>query len=177
MVSADSRKRRTRACLKGVYAADSTEHRQNDAQERTLILLNIELFNRIDPSVIVGHSMGGYLAQKLLESTPVPKVALLATLPGDKLSSTDLAHLRSELPCSHSRAVIDTAMRAAPEVDRAVASRSRFIVIGGDRDRVVPPRWTEATARRYGVPAAILPGGHQLMLGGSATRVASAICS
>ncbi len=47
MVSANSRKRRTSACLRGVYATGSTEHCQTTPQHRALSLSNIELFNRI----------------------------------------------------------------------------------------------------------------------------------
>ena len=130
----------------------------------------------IDPTVVVGHSMGGYLVQRLLEKRYVPKAVLLASMPSDAREG-DIAHVRSELRCSYSRAVIDAAMRTAPAVDLASARRGRFIVIGGEADTVVPKAWTQATARNFDVPPSFVAGGHQLLRGGSSAYVARAICA
>jgi surfactin synthase thioesterase subunit len=43
-------------------------------------------------------------------------------------------------------------------------------VIGGEHDRVVPKRWVSHTARRYGVKAQFVPGGHLLLRGHAATQ-------
>ena len=132
--------------------------------------------NHFDPSVIVGHSMGGYLVQKHVETSFVPKVVLLAPVPA-RAGADGIAHVRSELRCADSRAVIDTAMSAAPDIDVAAALRSKFVVIGGSRDRVVPMRWTETTASQYGVAAQTVPGGHQLMAGPTVDQVSGAVCA
>ena len=131
---------------------------------------------QFDPNVIVGHSMGGYLVQKHLETNFVPKAVLLAPVP-PRAGADGIGHVRAELRCADSRAVIDAAMTAAPEIDVAAAARSTFVVIGGSRDRVVPMRWTETTARQYGVAARTVTAGHQLMSGPTAADVSSAVCA
>ena len=132
--------------------------------------------NYFDPSVIVGHSMGGYLVQKHAETSFIPRAVLLAPVP-PRAGADGIAHVRSELRCADSRAVIDTAMTAAPAIDVGASHRSSFVVIGGSRDRVVPMRWTETTARQYGVVARTVSGGHQLMTGPTVGQVSDAVCA
>jgi pimeloyl-ACP methyl ester carboxylesterase len=129
-----------------------------------------------DPTVIVGHSVGAYLVQKHIETVHVPRVVLLAPVP-PKAGVDGIAHVRSELRCADSRAVIDAAMTDAPAINANAVGISTFAVLGGSRDRVVPTRWTQTTATRYGVAAQIVPGGHQLMVGSAADHVTSAVCA
>ena len=50
-----------------------------------------EAVNRIGkPPVLVGHSMGGFVAQKYLEDAPVPALALLAPVPPQGLLASQL---------------------------------------------------------------------------------------
>jgi len=73
------------------------------------------------------------------------------------------------------RAVIDHALRAAPDVDVASPSKAVMVVIGGWRDRVVPAPWVRGTARRYAVRADFVESGHLLMMGQASNAVARVI--
>lgn len=104
------------------------------------------------------------------------KAVLLAALPPTVPKADDL-NVKAELHCAHFRAVIDSALPVAPDVDVQAASKGSVVVIGGTRDRVVPTPWVRYTARRYGVQPKMVDGGHQLMLGRAASAVAEAIAA
>ena len=127
------------------------------------------------PTLIVGHSMGGYLVQRHLEAHPAMRAVLLASLPPDVPAADDLAHLKAELHCADSRTVLDTAIAGAPEVDVQAAGRTPLVVLGGTRDRVVPMPWVRHTARRYRVEPRFVEGGHRLMMGRAASAVVAAL--
>ena len=86
-----------------------------------------------------------------------------------------LSHLKAELHCADSRTVLDMALDRAPRVDVAAVARTPLRVLGGTRDRVVPMPWVRHTALRYGVEPGFIDGGHRLMLGRAAARVAGAL--
>ena len=134
-----------------------------------------------DPSVIVGHSMGGYLVQHQAAVCPVARTVLLASFPPVALAPAELVHVQTELQCSHSPKVIGHAMRDAPDIDvsftRPAPSRRAVAVLGGTRDRIVPESWVQRTASRYGVVASFIQAGHRLMLGEAAATVAQAIAT
>lgn len=136
------------------------------------VAANAEAF---EPSVIVGHSLGGYLVRRHLESAAVARAVLLASLPPSILVSDELGHVKAELRCADGRAVLDSALCEAPSVNVGAVSSIGLRVIGGTRDRVVPSAWVRYTARRYGVDAGFIEGGHRLMMGRTATAVAHAI--
>ena len=127
------------------------------------------------PTLIVGHSMGGYLVQRHLEEHPAVRAVLLASLPPDVPAGDDLENLKAELHCANSRTVLDTAIAHAPEVDVEAAGRTPLIVLGGTRDRVVPMPWVRHTARRYRVEPRFIEGGHRLMMGRAAAAVVRAL--
>lgn len=128
-----------------------------------------------EPTLMVGHSMGGYLVQRHLETHPAAQAVLLASLPPEVPAADDLSHLKAELHCADSRTVLDTALAGAPRVDVAAVARTPLRVFGGTRDRVVPMPWVRHTALRYGVEPGFIDGGHRLMLGRAAARVAGAL--
>jgi pimeloyl-ACP methyl ester carboxylesterase/GNAT superfamily N-acetyltransferase len=127
------------------------------------------------PTVIVGHSLGGYLVQRFLEAGTVTRAVLLASLPPGALPYEDLGHVKAEMRCADGSAVMDAALHGAPSIDVAAVSRASLIVMGGIRDRVVPSRWVQETARRYAVGAAFVDGGHRLMSGRAGQAVAQVI--
>jgi pimeloyl-ACP methyl ester carboxylesterase len=147
------------------------------AQLHSLLACVAASADALDPSVVVGHSLGGYLVQRHLEKSPVRRAVLLASLPPETLDSDDLARVKAELKGAHARAVIDHALPAAPDVTVASTSKTAMRVIGGSRDRVVPPPWIRGTARRYGVHADFVDGGHLLMVGQPSNAVARAIAT
>lgn len=127
------------------------------------------------PTLIVGHSMGGYLVQRHLEEHPAVRAVLLTSLPPDVPAAHDLEHLKAELHCANMRTVLDTAIAGAPEVDVDAAGRTPLVVLGGTRDRVVPMPWVRHTAMRYRVEPRFVEGGYRLMMGRAAGAVVRAL--
>ncbi len=152
-------------------------YRPTEAQLQGLLDCVASNAESFEPDVIVGHSMGGYLVQRHLETSRVKRAVLLASLPPSVPVQDDLGHVKAELHCTHSRAVIDSALPCAPNVDVESAGQSQVTVIGGLNDRVVPTPWVRYTARRYGVEPTFLEGGHRLMMGRAAAAVSRAIAA
>lgn len=148
-----------------------------DAQLQDLLECVAANASAFQPDVIVGHSMGGYLVQRHLESHRVPRAVLLASLPPSVPVADDLSHVKAELHCAHSRAVIDSALPQAPNVDVDSALPINVTVIGGHSDRVVPKPWVRYTARRYGVTPQFVDSGHNMMRGRASASVAQAIAA
>ena len=130
---------------------------------------------RFEPTLIVGHSMGGYLVQRHLQTHRVERAVLLASIPPNVPRSDDLRHVMAELHCSNSRVVARLALTDAPDVDVSAVCGTPLLVFGGTRDRVVPSQWVRDTARRYGVMPRLVHGGHRLMLGRAANDVMEAL--
>ena len=147
------------------------------AQLHSLLACVAASAEALDPSVVVGHSLGCYLVQRHLERSLVRRAVLLASLPPEALDSDDRERVKSELKGGHARAVIDHALLAAPDVDVSAATKTAMLVIGGIRDRVVPAPWIRNTASRYGVRADFVDGGHLLMMGRTSGVVAHAIAT
>jgi pimeloyl-ACP methyl ester carboxylesterase len=132
---------------------------------------------RFAPTLLLGHSMGGYLVQRHLETHPVERAVLLASIPPNVPRSDDLRHVMAELHCANSRVAVQLALTDAPDVDVCAAGGTPVIVFGGTRDRVVPGHWVRDTARRYGVKPRLIEGGHRLMLGRAANDVVEAFAA
>ena len=129
------------------------------------------------PTLIVGHSMGGYLVQRQLQTRPAARAVLLASLPPMVLATDDLRHVMAELHCANSRLAVQHALTGAPDVDVRAVLRTPLLVIGGKRDRVVPMPWVRHTAMRYGVEPRFVNAGHRLMLGRATNEVVCAIAA
>lgn len=167
------------------------------------------------PPVLIGHSMGGMVAQKYLESHEAAGVVLLASVPPQGLwaAALGLAFRRPNLLYDLNRLLgggqpaldtlqaamfaqpVDTAdlvrwyKRMQPESHRAIwdmtffnlplKSRMRLpplLVLGAERDNLIPTSQVDMTARHYGVTADIFPDmGHGMMLERDWTRVADRI--
>jgi pimeloyl-ACP methyl ester carboxylesterase len=165
--------------------------------------------------VVIGHSMGGFVAQKYLERQALPAMALIASVPPHGLvpASMSLALLKPQLLNELNgllftgRASMD-AMRQAlfagpiavdrlsryyrltqPESPRVIWDMSFFdlpqlwrihmpplLVLGAERDVMVPPQQVELCAQTYGTRAQIFPGmGHAMMLDAGWQEVADRI--
>lgn len=167
-----------------------------------------------DP-IIVGHSMGGFVAQKYLERAAPPGVVLMATVPPQGLLSASLAlafsnpGLFAEVNSMmhHSRVSPDALQkvlfaapieadrlrsyyrRMQPESQRAMWDMTFFnlpqlrrarcppmLVLGAERDVLVPAAQAEQAARYYGTEAEIFPAmGHVMMLDADWQQVADRI--
>jgi predicted alpha/beta hydrolase family esterase len=123
------------------------------------------------PTLVVGHSLGGYLVQRHAQQRPVEKLVLLASLPPCLPVAHQLQETLALLHCPLAQQAASTALDQAPDVAPNNIT-SNVIVIGGEFDRVVGPRWVRDTASRYGVAARFVSGGHQLMLGQTGREVA-----
>lgn len=132
---------------------------------------------RFEPTLIVGHSMGGYLVQRHLQTHRLERAVLLASIPPNVPRSDDLRNVMAELHCSKSRDVAQLALTGAPDVDVSAVRGTPIVVFGGTRDRVVPQHWTRDTARRYGVALRLVEGGHCLMFGQGANAVMQALAA
>ncbi|MEY2633015.1 MAG: hypothetical protein RIR00_1669 [Pseudomonadota bacterium] len=152
------------------------------------------------PPVLIGHSMGGFVAQKYLEHRSAPAAALVCSVPPQGLVMAQF-HLMFQKPGLFmemnnllsgrqvSLEVIREALFAEPvdnvllnkffthmqmESQRALWDMSMFnlphlvmrkrpplLVLGAEKDVLVPAFLVQATARTYGVPDHIFRGmGH-----------------
>ncbi len=165
----------------------------------------IEVAARLpQPPLLIGHSMGGFVVQKYLESHPAHGAVLMCSVPPQGLMSaafgmmfshpgllTDLNRLMNggtvaldalrEALFAQPIAVDDLTRFyhwSQPESHRAIWDMTLFnlphpsrladiplLVLGAERDHLIPPSLVEMTASRYGVEAEIFPGvSHGLML-------------
>lgn len=122
------------------------------------------------PTLLVGHSMGGYLVQRHRQTRPVARTLLLASLPPRVPRERELDQAISHLDCPLAQAVAQIAMADAPDLEPQSADAG-VLVIGGERDPVVSKRWVRHTAAHHGVEARFVPGGHRLMSGRAAGDV------
>jgi surfactin synthase thioesterase subunit/GNAT superfamily N-acetyltransferase len=123
-----------------------------------------------EPTLIVGHSMGGYLVQRHLQTRPARRLVLLASLPPLLPGKVELAHRLSQLQCPLAQASARAALVNAPDLEIGGPHAAQVQVIGGEHDRVVPKRWVSKTAKCYGVKAQFVSGGHLLLRGQAAVQ-------
>ncbi len=123
------------------------------------------------PTLIIGHSLGGYLVQRHLQTRPVARGVLLASLPPTVPRERELRQVMAQLTCKLAGAAVEVALTDAPDLEGRAASVAPMLVIGGSRDRVVPMPWVRQTAARYGVQARMVNGGHRVMYGRAAEAV------
>lgn len=144
-----------------------------------------------EPTVLIGHSMGGFIVQKCLERHSAPGAALVCSVPPQGLIAAQF-HLLFQKPqlffeinrvvggnypgadvlCDalfHQEISPEAAEnflgRMQPESQRAIWDMSMFnlpllpmlrrppmLVIGAEKDVLVPAFLVQATARTYGLP-------------------------
>ena len=153
-----------------------------------------------EPAVLVGHSMGGFIVQKLLERRAAPAAALVCSVPPQGLIAAQFhlflqkPHLFLEIngimsgnqPSSATlrdalfandvddHVVEDFLNRMQTESHRAIWDMSMFnlpllpilsrppmLILGAEKDVLVPAFLVQATAHTYGLPDRIFHGmGH-----------------
>jgi pimeloyl-ACP methyl ester carboxylesterase len=126
-----------------------------------------------EPTLIVGHDLGGYLVQRHLQSAPVSRAVLLASMPAEVPRDTVLDETLGRIACPLARESARTALTDAPDL-APLSLRELAVnnvqVFGGLSDPLVPGDWVHRTAERYGVHPQFVAGGHRLMVGQSANE-------
>lgn len=115
--------------------------------------------------ILVGHSMGGLVVQRYLETNKAEKAVLLGAVPPTGLQGDALTAAQQGLRSEFARDILGRAMLDFKPIDTSRID-TPVTVIGGARDKVIPPELVVETARAYGTLAHIIPdAGHALMLG------------
>jgi non-heme chloroperoxidase len=115
--------------------------------------------------ILVGHSMGGLVVQRYLERHAAEKAVLLGAVPPNGLQGDALKAAQQGLRSEFARDILGRAMVDFEPIDVSRIS-TPVTVIGGAKDKVVPPELVFDTARAYGTLAHVIPdAGHALMLG------------
>jgi pimeloyl-ACP methyl ester carboxylesterase len=150
------------------------------------------------PPVLIGHSMGGGVVQKYLETHAAPGAILFASMPpygmaasfmeawrrhplrwfnanvtmnskylfdspelcrefffSRDTSDAELAHFAGRVSDESYRALFDMTLTNYIDPDRV---KTPLLVMGGEKDIVIPPRDVLETGRRYKARAQVLPG-------------------
>jgi pimeloyl-ACP methyl ester carboxylesterase len=132
--------------------------------------------DKLAPTLVVGHSMGGYLVQRWLRTRTTLSAVLLASLPPRLPRGQTQDDVLAKLECPLAQSAARTALATAPDLDdAAIATPVR--VIGGRRDRIMRKAWVHETAARYKVAAQFVSGGHRLMHGPAAAEVVRLLAS
>lgn len=127
------------------------------------------------PSLILGHSLGGYIAQLLHHEVASDDVILLGSIPPDALDHQELQTAVRGLKTEHAQLILKKALSIRPA---KLQSNSGCIhIIGGKFDRVIPPALVERTAKHYDADHLMLDCGHDLLTGAACEDISSLIHS
>lgn len=149
------------------------------------------------PPVVIAHSLGTLVAQRLLQRYPARAGVLLTPIPAGGIPGTMVQGMRRK-PVDFTKAVLGATLHFAaddlfadlpPEVSRAYLSRigrespwaqyamlrperlgpllSPVLVVGAQEDRLVAATDVDRCARALGTGPVWVPGGHDVMLDGS----------
>nr|WP_176426012.1 alpha/beta fold hydrolase [Chromobacterium sp. ASV5] len=125
-------------------------------------------------SVIVGHSMGGFLTQRALENNArIRKAALIASVPPWGLLPSTLEPVVEFLGDPLGKIIASQAAEGKPAYVNPDHISAGMQVIGGSRDRIIPADVVAATARSYDVePIMIDDAGHAMISSSKWNQVA-----
>lgn len=132
-------------------------------------------------TIIVAHSMGGYLVQKYASITkekdqPI-KIFLLASVPPfnfASLTSNLVDVIDARLVEIKQNNLFEIARKNLPSINTENIT-SEIICIAGKDDKVIPLDWKKKLSFHYKSPLYIVEGGHNLMLNKSWNNVADII--
>ena len=119
--------------------------------------------------VLVGHSMGGYLAQSCVASMPegtFQGLVLVCSVPPDGAVPAGQAavrdHIQNLMPSNEAREMLDRFLGVAGRFDVSDVN-CPVVCIAGRHDKVVPMAWSRAMAETYDADLLCLEGGHDIM--------------
>lgn len=149
------------------------------------------------PPVVIAHSLGTLVAQRLLQRYPARAGVLMTPIPAGGIPGTVVQGMRRK-PVDFTKAVLGATLRFSaddlfsdlpPEVARGYVSRigrespwaqyamlrperlgpllCPVLVVGAEDDRLVAAADVERCARALGTQPLWVPGGHDVMLDGS----------
>lgn len=157
------------------------------------------------PPVVIAHSLGTLVAQRLLQRYPARAGVLMTPIPAGGIPGTVVQGMRRK-PVDFTKAVLGATLRFSaddlfsdlpPEVARGYVSRigrespwaqyamlrperlgpplCPVLVVGAEDDRLVAAADVERCARALGTQPLWVPGGHDVMLDGSCPDVLDTI--
>ncbi|KJV27669.1 hypothetical protein VI06_13585 [Aquitalea magnusonii] len=119
----------------------------------------------VQPSLIVGHSMGGFLTQRVLEGNEQwQSASLICSVPPWGLLPGTLDNVVEFMGDPLGKAIAIQAAEGKPAYVNPDNISARVQVIGGSRDRLIPPEVVAATARSYDTNAVMIEdAGHAVI--------------
>lgn len=117
------------------------------------------------PTIIVGHSMGGFLTQRAIEGNAhIKKASLISSVPPWGLLPSTLEPVVENLGDPLGKMIAMQAAEGKPAYVNPDNISADVQVIGGDRDRIIPAEVLSATARSYETEAVIIEdAGHAVI--------------
>ncbi|GAB2182296.1 hypothetical protein DLREEDagrD3_25190 [Denitratisoma sp. agr-D3] len=119
----------------------------------------------VKPKVIVGHSMGGFLSQRVLERNgDIEKASLVTSVPPWGLLPGTLQPVLEHMGDPLGKMIAIHAAEGKPAYVNPDNITADVQVIGGSRDRIIPADVVTATARSYETdPIMIEDAGHAVI--------------
>ncbi len=117
------------------------------------------------PVLIVGHSMGGFLTQRVLDGNQtIRKASLICSVPPWGLLPGTLEPVVEFMGDPLGKAIALQAAEGKPAYVNPDNISAQVQVIGGSRDRLIPPDVVAATARSYDTEAVMIEdAGHAVI--------------
>lgn len=117
------------------------------------------------PGLIVGHSMGGFLTQRVLEGNDaLQRASLICSVPPWGLLPGTLDTVVEFMGDPLGKAIAIQAAEGKPAYVNPDNVSAQVQVIGGSRDKLIPPEVVAATARSYDTtPVMIEDAGHAVI--------------
>ena len=129
------------------------------------------------PTIIVGHSMGGFLSQRVMEHNGgIEKASLITSVPPWGLLPGTLQPVLDNMGDPLGKMIALQAAEGKPAYVNPDNITADVQVIGGSRDRIIPAEVVSATARSYETePIMIEDAGHAVISSSKWRQVADHI--
>jgi len=127
------------------------------------------------PSIIVGHSMGGFLSQRVMEGNEgIDKASLITSVPPWGLLPGTLQPVLDNMGDPLGKMIAMQAAEGKPAYVNPDNITADVQVIGGTRDRIIPAEVVTATAKSYETEAVMIEdAGHAVISSSKWRQVAN----